>query len=282
MKLIADSGSTKTTWALMALSGKMLKEVHTSGINPFFLEYQEIIDLMDSELLPNISEEILSIDFYGAGCGSPEKIMVVRNALKHRFPAAVCHVESDILGAARALFGNREGIACILGTGSNSCFYDGKDIIGNISSGGFILGDEGSGAVMGKKFAGDFIKGIIPSHLADLFLKVYKVDKHEIIDRVYRKSFPNRFLASFSKFVAENINDPYCKNLVYTNFINFIIRNVEQYPDYNRYSVGFVGSIAQVFEDILLEAMQKRGLKIHSIQKNPIYGLVEYHSSVIA
>ena len=278
MILIADSGSTKTTWALLSYSGKVEKEVLTSGINPYFLDCQEIVDLLNSELIPVISGAVRSVYFYGAGCGNPEKKGVVKKALSQCFPDAACEVESDMLGAARALFGNQKGIACILGTGSNSCLYDGEKILANVSPGGFILGDEGSGAVMGKKLAGDFVKGIMPSHLEMAFSKNYQIDKNELIDRVYRKPFPNRFLASFTRFVADNIHDTYCNDIVHTSFMEFITRNIEQYPDYKKHPVGFVGSVAQVFENVLDKAMNERGLEIHSVMKNPITGLVDCHS----
>lgn len=276
MQLIADSGSTKTEWMLIE-KGTVLKQLITKGINPFFQTEEEICAELKVTLIPQLeSGKILQIHFFGAGCALPERKAQVGNALKVLFANAEISVESDLLGAARALLGREKGIACILGTGSNSCFYDGENIVENISPLGFILGDEGSGAVLGKLFVGDCLKSQLPEALRDKFMDEYQLTPAIILDRVYKQPFPNRFLASFMPFLAAHQLEPAVYNLIYNAFVAFLRRNVMQY-DYSSYPVSFTGSVAYYFADILRKAAADCGINVDKIEKNPMKGLVEMY-----
>ena len=203
MILIADSGSTKTCWCVVS-NGELLSQVITDGINPFYQTDLEIIALLDTQLIPKLENiEIDQIYFYGAGCSFPEKKVLVSRALVRFFSNAMIEIQSDLLGAARSLFQHKKGIACILGTGSNSCFYNGVEIVENVSPLGFILGDEGSGAVLGKLFVADCLKNQLPVALKEKFLSKYDLTPAIILDNVYKKPFPNRFLAQFTPFLLE-------------------------------------------------------------------------------
>lgn len=272
MKLLADSGSTKTKFA--AVANGDTKYILTDGINPYYQTADEITSCLKTQLLPQLSapEAVESIEFYGAGCAPEDKIAIVRNALQTLFPDAKVFVGSDLLGAAKALCGENEGIACILGTGSNSCHYDGEKIVKNVSPLGFILGDEGSGAVLGKLLVADVLKHQAPEEICGKFFEKYKLAASDIIDRVYRQKFPNRFLASFAPFVSENIGHPYCQQLVYRNFTAFIERNLRQYPA--GLPVHFTGSIAYHFKPILIQALTAAHLTVGIITKEPLEMLV--------
>lgn len=276
MQLIADSGSTKTNWCLT--DGKsVVKEIHTVGINPFYQNEYEISDEVERGLMPEIKEySIKSVTFYGAGCSFPEKKAVVANGLGKHFPNAVIEVQSDLLGAARSLFGKNEGIACILGTGSNSCYYDGHQIVENVSPLGFMLGDEGSGAVLSKTLVADCLKKQLPEHISEKFFKQYNLTPALIMEHVYKKPFPNRFLAQFTPFLSENIEEPAIRNLVFQGFESFFTRNIRQYSEGKQ--VGFIGSVAYHFSKILNQVAKNQGFEVSKIEQNPMAGLVEYHS----
>lgn len=276
MQLIADSGSTKTEWMLIE-KGAVLKQLITKGINPFFQTEEEICAELKVTLIPQLeSGKILQIHFFGAGCALPERKAQVANALKAVFTNAVISVESDLLGAARALLGREKGIACILGTGSNSCFYDGENIVQNVSPLGFILGDEGSGAVLGRMFVGDCLKNQLPAAIRDKFMDEYQLTPAIILDRVYKQPFPNRFLASFMPFLAAHQHEPAIYKIIYNAFVAFLRRNVMQY-DYSSYPVCFTGSVAFYFADILRKAAADCGVRVDKIEKNPMNGLVEMY-----
>ena len=246
MILIADSGSTKTDWCIV-FNGTLIKRIGTKGINPFFQSEEEIQQELTASLLPQLPEgTINSVYFYGAGC-TPEKAPVLRRAIADSLPViGNIKANSDMLAAARGLCGHEAGIACILGTGSNSCFYNGEEIISNISPLGFILGDEGSGAVLGKLLVGDVLKN------------------------------PNRFLASLSPFLAQHLDEPAIRTLVLNSFIAFLRRNVMQY-DYKQYPAHFIGSVAHCYKDILQEAAQQTGIQVGKILQSPMEGLIQYH-----
>jgi len=277
MNLIADSGSTNTHWCLVQ-GGKVVNEIVTDGINPFYQTDMEIIALLDDQLIPKLDKiDIDSIYFYGAGCSYPEKKILVSRALVRFFGNSMIEIQSDLLGAARSLFQHEKGIACILGTGSNSCYYDGKVIEQNVSPLGFIIGDEGSGAVLGKLFIADCLKNQLPVELKEKFLTSYELTPEIILENVYKKPFPNRFLAQFTPFLLENIEEPSIFNLVYDSFDAFLVRNVMQYP-LEDLLVGCVGSIAWYFRDTLEIVASERRIVISDIVQNPMNGLVKYHS----
>ena len=276
MKLIADSGSTRTTWQVSDCS-ILMKEHSTTGINPFYQTEEEIAQLVSEQLAPAMGEySIDEIYFYGAGCAFDDKKKMVANALRASFSEARILVESDLLGAARGLFGHENGIACIMGTGSNSCEYDGNTIIKNVSPLGFILGDEGSGAVLGKLFIGDCLKNQLPEWLREKFMDEYELTPATILDRVYKKPFPNRFLASFTPFLFAHLEEPAIFNLVYDAFDAFIVRNLLQYNT-AELPIGFIGSIAWYFRDVLEIAAAEHQLTISTIRQNPVEGLVAFH-----
>lgn len=277
MKLIADSGSTKTHWCVVD-KGIVEKEIFTAGINPFYQSTEDVVNLLAAELVPALANyAIAEIHFYGAGCAFPDKKQLVADALKSFFVAATVAINSDLLGAARGLFQTEKGIACIMGTGSNSCYYDGCEIVQNVSPLGFILGDEGSGAVLGKLFVADCLKNQIPEWLRDKFMDEYELTPALILDRVYKQPFPNRFLARFTPFLLEHIEEPSVFNLVYDSFDAFLVRNVMQYP-LDDLQVGFVGSIAYHFRDTLEIVASERDIEVGLILQSPMEGLVRFHS----
>ena len=277
MMLIADSGSTKTDWCVI-LDNTPIKRIGTKGLNPFFQSEEEIQQELTHSLLPQLPEGTIdSVYFYGAGC-TPEKAPTLRRAIADSLPV-VGNIKaySDMLAAARGLCGREAGITCILGTGSNSCFYDGKEIVNHISPLGFILGDEGSGAVLGKLLVGDILKNQLSPAIKEVFLKQFDLTVPEIIDRVYRQPFPNRFLASLSPFIAQHLEEPGIRQLVLGSFIAFLRRNVMQY-DCTQYPAHFIGSVAHCYKEILQEAAQETGIRIGKILQSPMEGLIQYHS----
>ena len=279
MQLIADSGSTKVDWRAIKDDGSIV-EISTEGINPVFITPEEIVKILSQKLLPVIGPGVKNVYFYGAGVVSPQLIATLSESFKKVFPESETFAASDVLAAARALCGHNPGIACIMGTGSNSCFYDGENIAKNVRAGGFILGDEASGGVLGKKLISDLIKGLLPAHIQAEFDKRYDLDYMKVVEKVYKQPMPSRFLASFAPFINEFIADPYMENLVNTSFDEFFKRNISQY-DYKNHTVNFVGSIAYYFKDKLVAAAEKNGMKVGRVLKTPIEGLVEYHKGII-
>ncbi len=294
MILLADSGSTKVHWCLVTASGQST-DVFTDGINPLFQTCDAMRNSISNQLLPQIASllwagRLTHVFFYGAGC-TPEKKVFVQRALEGIFKKAEVHVESDMLGAARGLLGRNAGVACILGTGSGSCYYNGECIEWAVPSLGYILGDEGSAAVLGKRLVGDLLKnqlepnpdsslkGRNEKNLKEMFFTEYETSMADIIEKVYRQPFPNRFLAKLSKFCADHIEDKRIHDLVYDHFVQFIRRNLVQYKTSS--PVGFVGSIAYYYRPILEEAMRAEGMVMGTVLKDPIEGLKEYHKDAI-
>ena len=280
MILIADCGSTKIDWCIVN-NGKVEKQVFTMGMNAIMLTEEEMRSRIADELMPEISGySIEAVHFYGAGCISPEVCANVARAISANIPGAKSvNVHTDLLAAARALCGHSEGIACILGTGSNSCYYDGSEIRDNVSPLGYILGDEGSGAVLGKLLVGEVLKNQLPKDLCDKFLAEYDLDRLTIIRRVYKEPQGNRFLASVTPFLLANIERPEIHSLVLNSFKAFFVRNIQQYPGYRSLSVNFIGSIAYYYRDVLAEAAEACGCRIGTIIKSPMQGLIQYHSA---
>ena len=277
MILLADSGSTKTDWGLVE-NGKLVKRLRTSGMNPFQMSEEAITEEIKTHLVPELPGTVLDeVHFYGAGC-TKEKQPIVERALRANLTInGECEVASDMLGAARGICGHKPGIACILGTGSNSCSYDGKNLVKNVSPLGFILGDEGSGAVLGKLLVGDVLKNQMPEAITKRFFEKYKLTSAEIIDRVYRQPKPNTFLASFVPFLEENLDEPKIYNLVKESFRSFLRRNVMQYDGWQTLPIGFNGSIAKIYKKPLLEALEEEGMHLGRIIQAPMEAMVEYH-----
>lgn len=278
MKLIADSGSTKTDW-IATKNSKRVHTAHTKGINPFYQTATEIAEILQTELLPQIAGFTpTSIYFYGAGCSFPEKKMSIQNAFLSVFgELPKLHLATDLLAAVHALCGNKEGIACILGTGSNSCYWDGKRIVKNVSPLGYILGDEGSGAVLGKLLIADLLKNQLPQHLTNSFFQKYETNYETLMAQVYRQAFPNRKLAQYTYFIAENLNEPAIYRIVENSFTAFVKRNLAQYPQ--KLPVHFVGSVAVTFEEVLKKVLSKENYHLGTLLKSPIENLVKYHTS---
>ena len=276
MKLIADSGATKTDWCI-GHSTSDCRIIHTQGINPFHQSKEHINKVLEEELMPQLehTEAISHIYFYGAGC-TPEKSLIVKEALQALFTQAEIQVESDLLGAARSLCGKEPGIACILGTGSNSCEYDGEKIVSNISPLGYILGDEGSGAYLGKHIASDCLKMQAPEHIRNAFFKKTGLTPAEIIEKVYRQPQANRFLASLAPFLSEYRTDHYIYKLLTRCFSDFFIRNLMKY-NYQELKVHFTGSIAWHFQEEIKEAAFIMNIRTGKFIQSPIYGLIDYH-----
>lgn len=276
MKIIADSSSTRTEWVLV--DGKeVVERAFTQGLNPYFQTRREISHSIRLELPDTFFRRRWEhVYFYGAGCANVEKNKIVELSLVAQFKTPVT-VESDLLGAARGLLINDPGIACILGTGSNCCYYDGHKIAERVRSLGFILGDEGGGAFLGKRFTADCLKNIAPAYLRDEFFDKFKITPDEIMDAVYTNPFPSRSLSSFSFFLADHLDDQYVYELVYNGIMCFFTRNVSQL-DYAGRRICFVGSVACLYADILNKVAADFGVQISKIVKGSMPGLIEYHA----
>lgn len=276
MKIIAESSSTRTEWTLVD-GDSILEHAFTEGLNPYFQTRREISHSIRLELPEAFFKRRWEhVYFYGAGCSNTEKKKVVEASLIAQFKTPVT-VESDLLGAARGLLINEHGLACILGTGSNSCLYDGQVVVKNVSSLGFILGDEGSGAYLGKHFISDCLKELAPKHLREEFFEKFRATRDEIMDAVYTNAFPNRSLSTFSFFLSEHLDDEYVYNLVHDDIKLFFTRNIAQY-NYHEYPLCFVGSIACVYSDILKTVATNFGVEIKKIVRCSMPGLVEYYT----
>lgn len=276
MILVADSGSTKTEWREIK-DNEGGKSYISSGINPFFITREGIVSLLSRELGDRGTIKADAIFFYGTGVSSPAKAEIVRGALEDYFGTSDLFIGSDLLGAARSLCMNDAGIACIIGTGSNSCFYDGEKIISNVSPLGYILGDEGGGAVLGRKLVSGVLKKQLPGIVIENFFKAYPYSPAEILDNVYNMPAPNRFLGQFARFIADNIHVPELQSIITSSFDEFIIRNVLQYPEARKYPIHFTGSIAYHFRSFLEELLLKHKLQPGIFTMSPMENLVRYH-----
>jgi len=277
MKLIADSGSTKTEWILTE-NGIAVKCSLTKGYNPYYFDKQVLCDAIANELLPVIAqEEVTEIYFYGSGCSTPANKDTVKSVLWSFFPAATIEVGHDLLGAARGLCGHHAGIACIMGTGSNSCLYNGNDVVENVASVGWMFGDKASGVHIGKSFIASFLNNSCPKELRELFIETTGYNFEKTLSRVYSEPAPNRFFAESSYFVGKYIAEPFMENLVRTSFHEFFIENVCRYDRHSELPINCTGSIALVFETLMKNEAEKLGLTIGRILKSPTEGLVEFH-----
>ncbi|MDA9555423.1 N-acetylglucosamine kinase [Pelobium sp.] len=278
MILIADGGSTKTNWCLVDSTGKKTL-FNTEGYNPYFSDTEYIIASMRKTMPNDLPiEQIKEVYYYGAGVHNEEKASIVSNALKVIFSNAEVKIGHDLLAAARALLDDQRGFAAILGTGTNTCIYDGKDIEVNIDSLAYILGDEGSGCYIGKKLLSDYLRGYMPENVKNVFWETFKLTHDDILNAIYTKPLPNRFCASFSKFVYDiNVNIEYSRNLVKTSFNDFFKNLVSHYPNYQDYEFNCIGSVAYNFRNVLEETALEYGMKVGQIMRSPIDDLVKYH-----
>lgn len=275
MILIADSGSTKTDWALV--SDQSSTVVATQGISPVHQSDAQIRQILADELLPQLSAaDVDAVYFYGSGVRS-DKEAPMASLLQNLFPAAgAVEAHSDLLGAARALCGHKEGVACILGTGANSCLYDGSQVVQNTSALGYILGDEGSGAVLGRTLLNGIYKGVLSKEIENLFEGETGLTLNEVIERVYRQPLPNRFLASLAPFIHRHLDDSDVCSMVISCFCEFFSKNIKPYNHLDL-PVGFVGSVAWYFSDELREAAEMTGFSVGAILQSPISALMAYH-----
>ena len=285
MILIADSGSTKTAWCLADGKTGQGRTIQTQGINPYHQNEEDTCAILRHELYPHIAENAADIEhifFYGAGC-TKEKSPMVANALRNTLNStARISVESDMLGAARGLCGHHKGIVCILGTGSNSCYYDGRELHPGIPALGYILGDEGSGAYIGRRLVSDILKCQLPEDIRQSFFMETKETEATIIQKVYRGSFPNRYLASLSPFCHRHRKHPSIHALLIDCFSQFFMRNIlppTRTGAYPTLTVHAVGSIAYHYQDELTEAANAHNIDIGTIVQSPLKGLLQYHTN---
>jgi len=279
MILIADSGGSKTDWRLVQKDGKV-GQVHSPGFNPYYQGIDDLKVILKENLLPKINgvDAVDKIFFYGAGASSLKNQLTIKTAFLEFFPSAEVEVGWDLLAAARALCGHEAGIACIMGTGSNSCLYDGKEIIDNVANLGWILADEGSGAHIGKQFLMDYLRKKLPDTLARQFHERFPLTREEFLEKIYQEEKPSAFLASFMKFIFQHLKEPHCYNLVYNSFAEFFENNVMKYENYQNLKVHFVGSISFYFADVLRQVANDKGITVKNILEGPIAGLTLYHT----
>jgi glucosamine kinase len=275
-KLIADSGATKCEWCL--LDGNKKKTIITQGISPYFLNTEQIVGLLQKELLPKLKNaRVDEVYYYGTGLSNPNNVKLVKAALKKLFPATYTEATHDLMAAARALCGNKKGVACILGTGSNSCYYDGKKIVKNSPGVGYVLGDEGSGAYLGKKVIQYYLYNTFDEDLRSRFDAKFVTTPVEILENVYKKPLANRYLASFAIFLAENRGHYMIENIIEDGLNDFIVNHLYKYRESWIMPINFVGSIAYGFRDVLKELCSSYELELGAVLKNPMQGLVAYH-----
>lgn len=275
--LIADSGATKTEWCVLQ-KGKQ-KSIFTQGISPYFLSTEQIVSLLKKELLTAVRNlEISDIFYYGTGCANPENARSVKKALKQVFPDASPQVTHDLMGAARALCGNTKGIACILGTGSNSCYFDGKKILRNSPGLGYVLGDEGSGAYLGKKVIQYYLYETFDDDLRSRFEASFATTGSEILENVYKKPFPSRYLAGYTRFLAENRGHYMIENIIEDGLNDFFFQHLCKYKEIWKFPVHFTGGVAFGFRDIIKQLCQSYEFELGQILQHPMQGLVRYHA----
>jgi glucosamine kinase len=277
LKLIADSGATKAEWCL--IGGAKKKTVITQGISPYFLNQQQIAELLRKELLPKLKNTVPDeVYYYGTGCSNPANVITVKKAILNVFPTARAEVNHDLMGAARALCGRQKGIACILGTGSNSCYYNGKKIVNNSPGLGYVLGDEGSGAYLGKKVVQYYLYKTFDPDLMDRFNAKYNTSAVEILDAVYKKPLPNRYLAQYAAFLAENRGHFMVENIIEDGFNDFFFNHICKYRESWMLPISFIGSVAYGFRDVLQEICNAYELELGTVMKAPMDGLIKFHS----
>jgi N-acetylglucosamine kinase-like BadF-type ATPase len=277
VKLIADCGSTKSEWRLVG-SGKT-KKVFTQGISPYFLNSAQIAALLTAELLPALKKaQVHEVHYYGTGLSNKHNVKTLKSTLKKLFPDAAIEAETDLLGAARALCGNNKGIACILGTGSNSCYYNGKKIIKNSPGLGYVLGDEGSGAYLGRKVLQYYLYNTFDEELKAAFGAKFNATPHEILEKVYKGPQPNRYLASFTVFLAENRGHYMVENIIEDGITEFFFNHLYKYRESWLYPISFTGSVAYGFRDVVKEVCHAYELEPGKILKQPMDGLEEFHT----
>jgi glucosamine kinase len=279
MILVADSGGSKTDWRLLKKDGSV-GQAHTLGFNPYYQPIEHLQTMVRDSLVPQVTNEpVEKIFFYGSGVSSEKNQLSIKKTFLEFFPGAEIEIGWDLLAAARALCGREPGIACIIGTGSNTCLYDGEKITGNIANLGWILADEASGTNIGRKFLVAYLREKLPASLAAQFHERFPFTREEFLEKVYQQEKPSAFLASFMKFIFQHVKEPYCYKLVYDSFVELYVENVMRYPDYKNLKVHFTGSVAFYFSDILRQVANDKGITVKNILESPIAGLTLYHQN---
>jgi glucosamine kinase len=276
--LIADSGATKCEWCLVGPK-KKTQVVFTQGISPYFLNAAQIESIIRNELMPHLAKSrISSIYYYGTGCANPDNAKIVRKSLEQVFGKGDIMVTHDLMAAARALCGDNKGIACILGTGSNSCFYNGKKIVKNSPGLGYVLGDEGSGAYLGRKVLQYYLYNTFDEELRYKFEQKYPVTVVDVLENVYKKPFPNRYLATFTLFLSENRGHYMIENIIEDGLNDFFFTHLCKYGESWKYPISFVGGVAFAFRDVITDLCSAYEFELGNILKNPMEGLIGYHT----
>jgi len=280
MIIVADSGSTKTDWRIIDSKGKVYRK-QTIGFNPYIVSAVKMHQELKNNLIKQIAPEWISeIYFYGAGCSTPDKKEFIRYEISRIYPNAKIVVNHDILGAARALLGKNAGLIGILGTGSNCCYFNGSEISKIFTSCGWILGDEGSGNHLGRLLIRDYLSDRLPADILKKFNETFKTNHNEILDVIYKKPLPNRYLAGFSKFMKENEESEYINGLVTYSFNEYFERQVKLFDELKCNEIHFVGSVAHYFEAQLKEVAKKFNYSVGIINKKPIDNLVDFHKNL--
>ena len=274
--LIADSGSTTCEWCIVTDTKK--KKFSTIGISPYFLSQQQIIELLSASVFPKTNKEIISnIYFYGTGLSNADNIKIIKSSLKKVFPQAAIEVNTDMLGAARALLLKEKGIACILGTGSNAAYYDGKKIVKNSPGLGYILGDEGSGAYLGKRVLQHYLYNTFDEELRASFHARFNTTKDEILNKIYKQPLANKYLASFCIFLSENRGHYMIENIIEDGIHDFFFQHLYKFRESWQYPISFTGSVAFAFKDVIKEICHLYELQLGRVSKQPMDGLIEFH-----
>ncbi len=273
--IIADSGSTKTHWIIKE-ENKVVNEFYTQGLNPYFVSSSEITTILSDKITKSIAAKVSKVFFFGAGCNSESKNDVIYSALNQFFPNSINSVSSDLLGSAIALFSNNKGVACILGTGSNAALFDGNKFTNSIVSLGYVLGDEGSGNYMGKLLLKDYFQGNMPELLRTKFANKFNIEYTQVLNSIYKEPFPNKYLAQFTVFLSENRNHNYVENIIDKSFQAFVDLQLNTI-DFNKteIKIGFVGSIAFYFKDVLEKVLIRNAYNIGNVLKEPMEGLMK-------
>ena len=274
MRLIIDAGSTKMGWILMDVQ-EVKAHFVTKGFNPNYSPMQDLVEICSGASLPN--DNIHSIHYYGTGCGNDQNCQAIKEVFQNQFPDAEIHVTHDLMAACHAVLGHEKGIACILGTGSNSCLYDGESIIEKAVSLGYLVGDEGSGMHIGREVVRAYFYGFMPEDLCQKFEETYHLELKDFIDKVYHQPLPSRYLATFAKFAGEHQSNPFIKELVKGCFKSFIEAFVLRYDASRSLKVSFIGSVAYHFQDILKESLAEYGLTLGEVMQTPAEGLIKYY-----
>jgi len=279
--VVADSGSSKTDWVVIGESCQQVDKIRTIGFNPYFQSSELIFAEVEEGFahLENLLDQVCEVHFYGAGCSSTEKNEIVAKALQPIFKNAIIKINHDLEAAAVATLGDQRGIACIIGTGSNSCVWENNKVVDNVPSHGYIFGDEASGSYIGKELVRRYLMDQLDKNLALSFEETFKLSKEQILNATYREPSPNVFLAKFAKFYSQHPNNPELNVIIEEGFTQFFEVRVKPYADYTSYPLGFVGSIAFYFKSILEKVVKKHHMQIAKITQCPIDDLVAYHTN---